>query len=100
MRDDERSSFRSTDGSIPINDWDWASAKRELARAEALESHDLNSRSAAAMLAEVRGNWDAAQRHLDSALTLDPLAANLLYVRGEVMLAGSSTLQQAVQHRR
>jgi tetratricopeptide (TPR) repeat protein len=70
-----------------INDWDWAAAEREIARAQALESHDLSTEFAAATLAEVRGNWGEAQRHLESALTLDPLRANLLYVRGEVMLA-------------
>ena len=69
-----------------INDWNWAAAEREIARAQALESHDLSTEFAAATLAEARGNWDEAQRHIESALTIDPLRANLLYVRGEVML--------------
>ena len=70
-----------------LNDWDWMTAEQEIARAEALDPHDLSTEFAAAWLAEVRGDWREAQHHVDSGLGVDPLNAQALYLKGEILLA-------------
>jgi TolB-like protein/class 3 adenylate cyclase len=68
------------------HDWDWSAAAVELERALSLTPHDGLSLKCAARLAEVRGDWAEALRHLRAAVSRDPLDPATYIVLGGVYL--------------
>jgi adenylate cyclase len=69
-----------------LYDWDWQAARRELAKATALQSRDPITEFAAANLSAAEGNWDEAISHLNASLALDPFMAATYYVLSTTLI--------------
>ena len=65
-------------------DWDWAAAERELQQAITLAPGNVNVLFVEAMLSQTLGHWDDAFRHIQAAISQDPLAPDSLFFLSEL----------------